>query len=548
MQETITITGMTCEHCADTIETVLNRLPGTRARVSYADRRAYLELNNDADLGPIINAIQAKGYDVLNDKPAVTDSADVQVAGDGENLQVAILGSGSGAFACAIRAAEAGARVTMVESADIIGGTCVNVGCVPSKIQIRAAQLAQLQRDNPFHALANRDPIIDRAALVDQQQARVLELRQAKYQSILDDNPAITLLRGRGRFIDAHILEIEHADAGETRLEADRILIATGAAPAVPAIPGLADTPYWTSTEALVGRSAPAHVVIIGSSVVAVEQAQALRRLGSRVTVLARSTLLAREDPELGTGLTEAFRAEGIEIREQTQPRAVRYTAGAFELEMDNGTIQADQLLVATGRAPNTQNMGLEAIGVATDDRGGIVVDKRLRTSVEHVYATGDCTNLPQFVYVAAAGGTRAAVNMAGGDAELDLRAMPAVIFTDPQVATVGLTEEQARKQGLDIEVRRLDLENVPRALANFDTHGFIKLVAETDNGRLVGAQILAAEAGEMIQTAALAVQQQMTVHELGNMLFPYLVYVEGIKLCAQTFSRDVAKLSCCAG
>ena len=209
---------------------------------------------------------------------------------------------------------------------------------------------------------------------------------------------------------------------------------------------------------------------------------------------------------------------------------------------------RSDRLLVATGRQPNTAGLGLESIGVKTERNGAVIVDDHLRTSVEHVYAAGDCTSQPQFVYVAAAGGTRAAINMLGGDAVLDLSAMPAVVFTDPQVATVGLTEAAARKQGLAVDSRTLTLDNVPRALANFETQGFIKLVAEAPGGRLLGAQILAAEAGEIIEIAALAIRQRMTVQQLADTMFPYLVMAEGLKLCAQTFSMDVTKLSCCAG
>jgi mercuric reductase len=182
------------------------------------------------------------------------------------------------------------------------------------------------------------------------------------------------------------------------------------------------------------------------------------------------------------------------------------------------------------------------------DTSGAVIIDRHMRTSVSHIYAAGDCTNQPQYVYVAAAAGTRAARNMFGDDAALDLSAMPGVVFTDPQVATVGLTEVQAKAQGLEVDSRTLTLDNVPRALANFDTTGFIKLVADKTNGRLLGAQILSPEAGEMIQTAVLAIRNGMTVQELGDQLFPYLTMVEGIKLCAQTFFKDVKQLSCCAG
>ena len=213
-----------------------------------------------------------------------------------------------------------------------------------------------------------------------------------------------------------------------------------------------------------------------------------------------------------------------------------------------HGELRADRLLVATGRTPNTRGLNLEAAGVELNGQGAIIIDRAMRTSAPHLYAAGDCTDQPQFVYVAAAAGTRAAINMTGGDAALDLTAMPAVVFTDPQVATVGYSEAEAYQVGIETVSRTLTLDNVPRALVNFDTRGFIKLVAEADSGRLIGVQAVAPEAGELIQTAALAIQARMTVQELADQLFPYLTMVEGLKLAAQTFTKDVKQLSCCAG
>lgn len=462
-------------------------------------------------------------------------------------LTIAIIGSGSAAFAAAIRAVEAGAQVTLIESGTL-GGTCVNVGCVPSKILIRAAHLAHLQAGHGFDGLARRPAVIDRRALIAQQQARVEELRHAKYEHVLHTHPDINLLRGVARFEDARTLAVRRADGTEKRLAPDRILIATGRSPQVPDIPGLAGTPFWTSTEALVAEEAPEHLIVLGGSVVALELAQAFLRLGSRVTLVARGRLLSKEDPALGEGLRAALEDEGMRVLTDTAVRGVRHDGRAFELETGAGTLQGDRLLVATGRRPNTAGLYLAAAGVAVDASGAIVVDDHLRTSAPHIYAAGDCTNAPQFVYVAAAAGTRAAINMTGGDAALDLSVVPAVVFTDPQVATVGLSEEAAARLGIAAESRTLTLDNVPRALADFDTRGFIKLTAERGSGRLLGAQVLAAAAGEIIHTAALALRHRMTVAELAGELFPYLTLAEGLKLCAQTFSRDVKELSCCAG
>ncbi len=538
------ITGMTCDHCARTVEEALGSLPNVKARVSYED--ALAEIETSADIAPerLVKAVQAKGY-----VATVLDGASSPTTTEGgDSLHVAIIGSGSAAFAAAIRATEEGAQVTIIEAADIIGGTCVNVGCVPSKIMIRGAHIAHLQAGHAFEGVPLNPPAIDRAAMVRQQQARVEELRQAKYQSILDANPNINLIRGRARFVDSKTLRITRPDGVEKTLTPDRVLIATGARPAIPDIPGLQETPYWTSTEALIAEQIPDHLVVIGGSVVALELAQAFLRLGSRVTILARSTFLSREDPAIGEALVKVFEAEGARVRLHTLPDAVAHDGKEFVLSSQIGEIRADALLVATGRRPNTAALGLDAAGIETEKNGAIVIDDHMCTSAEHVYAAGDCTNQPQFVYVAAAAGTRTARNMTGGDAALDLTTMPAVVFTDPQVATVGLTEQQALDQGLDVESRTLDLENVPRALANFDTRGFIKLVAETETGRLLGAQVLAGEGGEVIQAAALALRARMTIAELADQLFPYLTMVEGLKLCAQTFTKDVEQLSCCAG
>lgn len=542
----LNITGMTCDHCARSIEEALRALPGVNASVDYEQARAQVELTDSAhvDTAALIQAVESRGYGARR----VGDDANTALEGGGAGLKIAIVGTGSGAFAAAIKATENGAQVTLIEGAEHIGGTCVNIGCVPSKIMIRAAHIAHLQTHHPFDGLPRTPLSVERPALVAQQQARVEELRQAKYESILETNPNINLVRGWARFADAHTLRVRQADGSEKTLTADRILLATGARPAVPAIAGLSDTPYWTSTEALIAEAVPAHLVVLGGSVVALELAQAFLRLGAKVTVMARSTLLSKEDPAIGEGLVKVFEEEGAEVRLHTVPESVRHDGTQFTLSTAHGEVRCDQLLVATGRSPNTEALELDKVGVKRRPNGAIVVDDHMRTSVEHIYAAGDCTDQPQYVYVAAAAGTRAAVNMTGGDAALDLTAMPGVVFTEPAVATAGLSETQAAAQGIATASRSLDLENVPRALANFDTRGFIKLVAEKDSGRLLGVQVLAAEAGEIIQSASLAIRNRMTVDELAAQLFPYLTMVEGLKLCAQTFRKDVKQLSCCAG
>ncbi len=461
-------------------------------------------------------------------------------------VDIAVIGTGGGAMAAAITAAERGAQVTLIERGTV-GGTCVNIGCVPSKIMIRAAHIAHVRKTSPFDAgLSASAPRINRERLLQQQQARVDELRTTKYEAIIAGNPNISLLRGEARFKDPKTIAVKQSD-GEKFVTFDRALIATGARPAIPPIAGLQGTPYWTSTEALVSERIPPRLVVIGSSVVAVELAQAYARLGSHVTVVARSQLLSREDPAIGEVLERVFSGEGIDVLRRTQVRSVRHVNDEFVLDTSAGPLRCDSLLVATGRAPNTEALNLGGIGITTSPGGAIVVNEHLQTNLPHIYAAGDCTDLPQFVYVAAAAGAGAAQNMTSGEITLDLRSMPAVVFTDPQIATVGLSEIDARKQGIETDSRLLPLENVPRALVNFDTRGFIKIVAEAGRGRLLGVQAVAAEAGELIQSASLGIHHHMTVADLAAQLFPYLTMVEGLKLCAQMFLKDVKQLSCCA-
>lgn len=513
------ITDMACDSCVAHVKDVLGKAPGVR---SWG------------------GGLHGK----MREWPGKGD----KTGGDGDRLHIAVIGSGGAAMAAALKAVEQGVQVTLIERGPI-GGTCVNVGCVPSKIMIRAAHIAHLRRESPFDGgIQAVAPAIQRAALLAQQQARVDELRHFKYEGILDGNPAITVVHGEARFRDGQSLVVRLNEGGKRVVAFDRCLIATGASPDVPPIPGLKDTPYWTSTEALVSATIPARLAVIGSSIVATELAQAFARLGSKVTVLARSTLFSREDPAIGAAVTAAFRLEGIDVLEHTQASQVTHANEEFALTTVHGELRVDELLVATGRVPNTRGLALDAAGVAANPQGAIVTDPGMRTSGKYIYAAGDCTDQPRFVYVAAAAGTRAAINMTGGDTALDLTAMPAVVFTDPQAATVGYSEAEARHDGIVIDSRQLTLDNVPRALVNFNTRGFIKLVADAGNGRLIGVQAVAPQAGELIQTAALAIHNHMTVQELANQLFPYLTMVEGLKLAAQTFSRDVTQLSCCAG
>jgi len=366
------ITDMTCESCAAHVKAALEAVFGVRsADVSYAKGSAALDMEAGTSVDKLVAAVAAIGYhatpaDLLVNPLHGRSFARVREpasggthAGHSDNpLRIAVIGSGGAAMAGALKAAELGARVTLIERSTI-GGTCVNVGCVPSKIMIRAAQIAHMRAGSPFDdGITTTVPAILRDRLLAQQQARVDELRHAKYESVLANNPAITVLHGQARFKDGHTLVVQLHEGGEREITFDGCLIATGANPAIPPILGLKDTPYWTSTEALASDAIPPRLAVIGSSVVSAELAQAFTRLGSRVTILARSTLFFREDPAISEAVTAAFRAEGIEVLEQTQASQVTYRDSEFVLTTGHGELHADKLLVATGRNPNTHGLG----------------------------------------------------------------------------------------------------------------------------------------------------------------------------------------------
>lgn len=340
--------------------------------------------------------------------------------------------------------------------------------------------------------------------------------------------------------------------AGEN-LSAERVVIATGAAPAVPSIPGLDTVPWLTSTTALSLERLPKSLLVIGGGVIGCELGQMFARFGVQVTIACRSRLLPSFDADIGEALAGYLRAEGIEIRCGLAYESIRRTEQGIALQIhadgESQELFAEQVLVAAGRRPNTGDLDLEAAGVAVDGRGAIVVDEHQQTTRAGVYAAGDVTGRDEYVYMAAYGAKLAAENaIQGHNRQYDARTMPEVVFTDPQVASVGLTEAAARQEGYHIEVRTINLDNVPRALAARDTRGLIKLVAEARTGLLLGAHVLAPEGSDSIQAAVLAIKCRLTVKDLAETLFPYLTTVEGLKLAALSFGKDVALLSCCAG
>jgi len=460
---------------------------------------------------------------------------------------LAVIGAGSAGFSAAIAAAEQGAQVALIGHGTI-GGTCVNVGCVPSKTMIRAAEaLHGARAASRFPGLVGEAHVADWRTLIAAKDDLVSTLRQKKYVDLLPEYNGVAYLEGAARFNAAGL------QVNGKSLHADKIIIATGASPALPEIAGIEDVSYLTSTSALELTELPRSFLVIGGGYIGCELAQMFARAGTAVTLVTRSRLLPEAAPEISGALTRCLADDGITVRSGLAYSLIEQRAGNIALTIDvNGekeTLTAEQVLVTTGRTPNTAGIGLEESGIRLAPNGGIVVDDRMRTTRPGVYAAGDVTGRDQFVYMAAYGAKLAACNALNGDSLVyDNAAMPWVVFTDPQVAGVGLSEAAAKAAGFVTKTSIVPLDQVPRALAARDTRGLIKLVADAKSDRLLGGQILAPEGADSIQTLALALKHGMTAQALGEMIFPYLTTVEGLKLAAQGFCKDVTKLSCCAG
>jgi mercuric reductase len=525
------IRGMTCDACAVHVREALERAGAREIAIDWRAGSGTIASGGPSEV-ELNEALTGTRYRVQRTIELATGDGDAAERAR-YDYDLVVIGSGSAAFAAAIRARDLGHRVMLVEHATI-GGTCVNVGCIPSKSLLVSSQRGDTRPDALAGAVSVKTALVER-------------LRQEKYIDLIDTY-GFELRHGEARLQDTHTIQID----GQA-VSADAILIANGARPSLPAIAGLEQAGYLTSTTALELTQPPRRLAVIGAGAVGLELGQMLGNFGSHVTFIARRVLAAGSEPEISQTIRKLLEAQGHTVHERAQTHTVSVEAGEKVLrgELADGgrfEVRADEVLVAAGRTPNTEQLGLDALGVETNALGAVVVDEHQRTTVPSIYAAGDVTDQPRYVYVAAAGGAAAAQNaLAGGDQRLDFSNLPRIIFTTPQIAAAGLTENDARERGFEIETGILPLESIPRALVNGDTRGLFKLVAETGSRRMLGASIIADGAGEVIQSAVLAIKAGMTIEELASTWAPYLTMAEGLKLAAQTFGRDVAKLSCCA-
>jgi mercuric reductase len=473
------------------------------------------------------------------------------------DYDLAVIGSGGGAFAAAIRARSLSKRVLMIERSTI-GGTCVNTGCVPSKALLAAAEARHIALDatDRFPGIEASAGPVDMQAMAAGKQVLVEGMRSQKYVDLVARH-GWELRRGNAAFTgtpEKPALKITGEDNAAETVIAAHYLLATGSTPWAPPIPGLQDVDYLTSTTAMELNEVPESLLVVGGGYVALEQAQLFARLGSRVTMLVRSRLASAEEPEVSPALAEVFADEGIQVIFAAVPTAVRIdseTGGVIVRAVVAGAqeeCRAARLLMATGRRPVTDGLNLDAVGVKTGHCGEVLVEDTLVTSNPRIWAAGDVTGHPEFVYVASAHGALAVENaFTDAGRRVDYSHLPRVAFTSPAVGAVGLTEEAAEGEGIRCDCRILPLEYVPRALVNRDNRGFIKIVADNDTGRILGITAVGREAGDLAAAGVYILEAGMSVDRVANLWAPYLTMAEGIKIAAQSYNTDVSRLSCCA-
>jgi pyruvate/2-oxoglutarate dehydrogenase complex dihydrolipoamide dehydrogenase (E3) component len=437
---------------------------------------------------------------------------------------LAIIGAGSGGLTAAGFAARLGARVALVEKARI-GGDCTWTGCVPSKALLKTAKVAHEVRTAALYGIRGQAPEVDMHQVREYVRAAIQKVYQFESPDELRKQ-GIDVVLGAARFVDEHTIK-----AGDRTITAKAILITTGARPAMPAIDGIESVSFVTYEQIFDNDRLPLRMTVVGGGPIGAEMAQAYQRLGSQVTVVARG-LLPKEEPEARACMEEVFEREGIQLA-RGRARSARHDGEEIVVATDDGEVRGDLLLVASGRKPNVTGLDLEKAGVSHSTKG-IPVDDQLRTNVKHIYAAGDVAGGHQFTHFAgwqAFQAVRNALLPGHGSGFTDV--VPWVTFTDPEVAHVGLTEEQARtKFGDRVRVCRWEMSHTDRAICENDAAGFIKLVAK-DDGTVAGATIVAARAGEAITELILAIRHNWKVMDLAGAIHAYPTYSTAVQQMA---------------
>jgi pyruvate/2-oxoglutarate dehydrogenase complex dihydrolipoamide dehydrogenase (E3) component len=448
-------------------------------------------------------------------------------------FDVIIIGTGQAGVPLATKLAAAGRRVLIAERA-AAGGTCSNTGCTPTKTMIASARAAHVARTAGRLGVRVSDVQVDFPAIVARKDAMVTRWRSGVERRLQADN--ITFVRGHARFVAAREIEVAGA-----RHDAETIVINVGARPAVPAIPGLGDVPWLDNRQVMALRELPSHLLVIGGGYIGCELGQMFRRLGARVTILQRGPrLLANLDPELSEEVGRVFESEGITLALGAEMRGVSASSGEITVTMADGrAMGGSHLLVATGRRPNTDDLGCAEGGIALDAKGFIVADEQYRTSAPGVFAVGDCIDQPQFTHTSWDDHRRLLALLAGQTpAPRHARHIPFTAFTDPQVAGVGLTEREARDKGVAHEVATMPFGHIARAIEVDETAGLLKVIVDPSTERLLGAFIVGAEAGELIHIFVTLMQANAPLRALVDAEIVHPTFAEGVQSVVMKLER----------
>ncbi len=538
------ITGMTCDHCAQTVKKALESVDKVKsARVYFPQGYAEVETEGEVDVKDLVKAVERSGYgaEPLGKAPEVYIPK--------ENLyDLFILGGGSAGFAGAIRAVELGAKKILIAEERIIGGTCLNRGCIPSKYLIETANMLYTPSSNPIPSVRLGRGDLDFKKVLELKEDLLKDLRKEKYWNVLEAYPEIEYVEGHAEFIDSG-----RARAGDRKISFHRALISSGSRPFIPPIKGINEVPYLTSDTLFDLEELPKHLLIIGGGAIGLELGQAFLRFGSRVSIVeALPEIAMGEEPEIRRRLRELLEREGMEIHTFSKVEEVYHRDGKITLRISKEgkifDLEGTHLLIATGRRANTESLGLEKVGVDVDQRGFIKVNDFLQTTNPGIYGAGDCINRMLLVTVAALeGGTAVENALLDNKKKVDYLSVPHAVFTDPEVGSVGLTEEEAIRRGFKVDTRILEFSKVPRAIISFRTEGIVKMVIDQETHRVLGVHILAPHGAEIVHRVVPIIKLGLRLEDILDMVDVYPTLSESIKLCAQTFFKDVSKLSCCA-
>lgn len=432
-------------------------------------------------------------------------------------------------------------------SGTTLGGTCINVGCVPSKRLITVSTFREELVKRKFAGLDYNQGKIDYAKIVEEKDRLVDELRNEKYKSVLENLENVTYINETGSFIDKNTIK-----AGKRAINAKNSLIATGAKAAIPPINGVEKAEYLTNEEALSLKELPKSLIIIGGRALGLEFAQLFANFGVEVTLLQRSgRIIPNWEPEVGTYLASYLKESGVKIVTNATPTNIDTKDGhktiTVQINDKETAFEAEEVLLAAGRSANTDSLNLSAAGVQLSERKFVKVDKKLKTTADNIYAAGDVIGEPMLETLAAKEGNAATANiLQDAGKEINMNEVPSAIFTYPEAAMVGLTEEQVVKKGIRCACRPLELELVPKAKIIGDTRGMIKIVIDAKTKRILGVHMLAPHAADLIHEGVLAVKFGLTIDDIIDTVHVFPTLSEGFKLSAQSFYEDISKLSCC--